>query len=97
MEQLKPVSSMGQERQKLLRMLGWEHGKHLPQLAIALLIWHFGSINGKTIPGKSVFMVPVERIAHFITFYSPVKSKVNVEGVSQEDLDYVVATYSPQR
>lgn len=93
----KPISTMGQERQRLLKMLGWEHGKVLPQLVIGLLCWHYGTDNGRLIPGRSAFGVPVERIAHFITFYAPVKGGQNKEGVSMEDLQSVVSTYGAWR
>ena len=97
MELQKPVSTMGQERQRLLRMLGWEHGKTLPQLVLGLLGWHYGTDNGKLIPGRSAFGIPVERIAHFIVFYAPIKGGLNKEGVSQEDRDAVVAIYGERR
>lgn len=97
MDQLKPISTMGQERQRLLRMIGWEHGKALPQLVLALLGWHYGTDNGKLIPGRSAFGIPVERIAHFIVFYVPVKGGLNKEGVSPEDRQDVVSIYGERR
>lgn len=97
MEQQKTVSTMGQERQRLLRMLGWIHGQHLPQLVISLLIWHYGSNNGKITPGSSVFGVPVERIATFIVHYSPLKGGMNKEGVWPEERDEVIRLYGDAR
>lgn len=97
MEQLKTISPMGQERQRLLRMLGWEHGKPLPQLVLGLLGWHYGTNNGQLIPGRSAFGIPVERIAHFIVFYAPAKGGLNKEGVWPEDRADVVRIYGDQR
>lgn len=97
MEQLKTISPMGQERQRLLRMLGWEHGKPLPQLTLALLGWHYGTHDGKLIPGRSAFGIPVERIAHFIVHYAPLKGGLNKEGVWPEDRADVVRIYGDQR
>lgn len=96
MEQLKTISPMGQERQRLLRMLGWEHGKPLPQLVLGLLGWHYGTNDGKLIPGRTVFGIPVERIARFATRYCPIKGGLNKEGISPEDRVSVVSIYGEQ-
>jgi hypothetical protein len=97
MDQIKGPSPMGQERQRLLRLLGWEHGKPLPQLVLGLLGWHYGTNSGQLIPGRSAFGIPVERIAHFIVHYAPVKGNLNKEGPWPEDRESVIQLYGDKR
>lgn len=97
MDAIKGVSTMGQERQRLLRLLGWEHGKTLPQLVLGLLGWHYGTNGGQLIPGRSAFGIPVERIAHFIVHYAPQKGNLNKEGPWPEEVQDVIRIYGDRR
>lgn len=96
MEQ-KTISTMGQERQRLLRLLGWEHGKPLPQLVLGLLGWHYGTNDGKLIPGRSAFGIPVEKIALFIQRYAPQRGNLNKEGPFPEDVQALIQQYGDLR
>jgi hypothetical protein len=91
------VRNFALERQKLLRMVGWVHAAPLPQLVLALLGWYHGTREGKLIPGRTVYTIPVEAIAHFLVFYCPVLEGRNSYGISREDLNDVIRTYNPTR
>jgi hypothetical protein len=90
-------SPMGVERQRLLKMLGWSHGQALPQLVLGLLGWSYGTNEGRLIPGRTVYGLSCEKIAHFIAFYAPVREGVNTTGVYREDLNDVIRVYNPSR